>query len=255
MKAKEFHTEIKDLINQGLTYPQISDELGLTRAQVSCYSQRFLGGNPNYINKKSKHKHLHKKILEMRLKISDKEIMQKLNLTKSEMKSCMTYAYKNKELSHLRKETRRRDSWSNKELKFLLQWSGIIPRKEINDYLKRGNSEIVIKEKLQQLGLCSKNVNGMTYSQFTSLFKTEPFFYIETSAGSPASKFAKFANWKIVPWCHIDEMIKNKDIEHTEAIETYINSMATFQRWVHGENYWKSLTRTPKFLGCVDTKK
>jgi len=246
-KAVDFHDDIKSLIGLGKTNPEIAEELGLSRAQVSCYVQKKLGGNNNYLKKKTKHKHLHKKILELRLKKTDKEIRKLLKLSKSEMKSCMSLAYRDPSLKHLRKETRRRDAWTTEELRFLLKWSGIIPRKEINKYLKRGKSDNVIKEKLQKLGLCSKNVNGMTFSQFRNMFKNDPEYYIATTAGSPASTFAKYANWKIVPWCHINEMLKSKKIYHSEAIEIYIEAMAMFQRWIHGEDYWASLTSEPRF--------
>lgn len=246
-QTKQFHGEIKNLIGQGLTNPEISKELGLTTNQVAIYSQRFLGGNPNYKKRITKHKHMHKKILELRLKLSDEQIRKKLNLTKGEMKSCLTYAYKDPKLKHLRKDKRRRDSWSKEELSFLLRWSGIISRTEINKQLKRGNSEIVIKEKLQKLGLCSKNVNGLTLSQFVNLFKCKPYFYLLTNAGSPTSKFSKSAHWKIVPWCHIEELLDKEKIKHNESIETYIRTMAIFQRWIHGQDYWESLTSNPIF--------
>ena len=246
-KAKQFHSEISNLIGQGLTNPEISKELGLSIAQVAVYTQRFLGGNPNYLKKISKHKHLHEKILKMRLKYTDKEIMNKFSLTSSELKSCMTHAYKNKKLGHLRKDTRRRDAWSGEELRFLLKWSGIISQKEINDYLGRGNGRIVIKEKLQSLGLCSKNINGLTYSKFTSLFNVDPLFILETSAGSPASPYFKAANWKLVPWCHVEEMLNDGIIDQAESIKIYVRTMASFQRWVHGKDYWRSMTSDPVF--------
>lgn len=245
--ARNFKDEIEGLIAMGKTNPEIATELGLTINQVALFAQRELGGNPNYLKKKTKHAHLHEEILKLRLKLSDAEIREKLGLTHGEMKSCMTYAYQREEFKHLRVETRRRDPWSSEELRFLLRWAGVITRKEINEHLGRGKNEIVIKEKLQELGLCSKNVNGLTFSQFRALFKRDPIFYLSTSAGSPASKFSEYANWKIVPWCHISEMIKDGEISYTSALHIQVEAMAMFQRWVHGDDYWRSLTSKPVF--------
>lgn len=245
-KAKDFHHEIKDLINQGLTNPEIAEELKLTRSQVAIYSQRFLGGNPNYLKKKTKHKHLRKDVMTYFLDHSQDECIDKFGISKSEFKSIMTVGYRDQNLSHLRKDKRRRDAWSSEELRFLLKWSGVISRDEINSILKRGNSSIVIKEKLQKLNLCSKNVNGLTFSQFKKLFKSEPIYYLKTCAGNPGpSGCFSDSRWKLVPWCHIEEMLVSGFVKHSESIVLYIMAMAKFQRWVHGKDYWKSLTSTP----------
>lgn len=250
-KAKDFHQEIHSLLLAGKTNPEIAEELGLTRCQVAIYVERNLGGNPNYLKKRSKHKHLHEKILTMRLSLSDAEIRKKLGLTESEMRSCMSSAYKKKQLKHLRKDDRRRDSWSSEELRFLLKFSGIIPQEDLAKILNRGKSRIVIKEKLQKLGLCSKNINGLTLSKFRVIFCCNPDFLVQTNAGSPSGIKSNQANWKIVPWCHIDELLDAKLIGCAEVFRTYVKTMATFQKWVHGNNYWASLTSEPMFKGKI----
>lgn len=247
--ARDFRDHIVDLIACGYTNPQVAEELNLTVSQVSNYARRELGGNSNYLRGKKKHAHLHEEILKAKINLGESELAEKFGLTMSELRSCLTCAYKRPEFAHIRKDKRRRDAWSAKELRFLLRWSGIIPRADIAKHLKRGRGSIVVKEKLQQLGLCSKNVNGLTLSQFTSLFKAEPEYVLETIAGSPASKFTQYANWKIVPWCHIREMLQSKKIECVEAVKVYIDTMAIFQEWVHGRDYWRSLTSTPSFSG------
>ena len=63
--SKNFHSEIKSLLCQGMTNPEIAKTLGLSNGQVSSYTQRFLGGNPNYLSRLKKHSHLHEKILKM----------------------------------------------------------------------------------------------------------------------------------------------------------------------------------------------
>lgn len=246
-RAKDFHNEIQDMIVFGLKNPEIAEELGLTVPQVAKYAQRNFRGNPNYLKQITKHTHLREVVLKDRLKFSDKEIMSKYGLTKSELKGCLTYAYKLKNLTHLRKDKRRRDSWSTEEYRFLFKWSGILSREEINSYIKRGKTDIVIKDKLRLLGLSSKNINGLTHSQFQKLFKKEPIYYLKTSAGSPASPFTESARWRIIPWCHIKEMLDSGHIAHSESINIYVSTMALFQKWVHGEDYWKSLTSKPCF--------
>lgn len=230
--STEIIDKIRDLINSGYTNPEIANELCISRNAVACYVHKNLGVNPNYQERIKKHSHLHETILKMRLSLSNEKIREKLNLTSTEMKSCLALAYRKNEFCHIRKDKRRRDSWSTKELKYLLKWSGIKSRKEINEHLKRGKNERVVKEKLQLLGLCSKNVNGLTLSQFVALFGKKPKTFIQTSAGSPASKFALYANWKIVTWIEIQKMLKTKYVDHSEAIKIYIDAMAMFQGWV-----------------------
>lgn len=255
-QCDQFHDEIKAMIGQGMTNPEIASELNVSRNALAIYVQKKLGGNDNYIKRKTKHKHLRKKVLELNLKMSNQEIAKKLNLTKSELKSCFTIAYMDQDLKHLRKDSRRRDPWSTRELRFLLRWSGVISQSDINEYLKRGKGRIVIKEKLQELGLCSKNVNGMTLSQFRALFKKEPVYILETWAGSPSSKFLNSpTHFKIIPWIHIDEMIKDGHIDTVKSIAIYVEAMAMFQEWIHGKNYWESLTSAPYFKAIHNEKR
>jgi biotin operon repressor len=243
-KPRQFHNEIKDLINAGYTNPEIADELQFTRTQIASYAQRHFKTNPNYLKKITKHKHLRKKVMKYFLNHTAKQCQDKFNLTPSEFKSLMTTGYRVKEFKHLRKDTRLKTDWSTKELKFLLKYSGIISQKDIAETTGRGKSRIVIKEKLQSLNLCSKNINGLTLTKFIALFGKKPKYCIETSAGSP-SGFTN-SNWRIVPWLHIDEMLKEKYIDQIDSIKIYVETMALFQKWIHGKNYWQSLTKIPK---------
>lgn len=231
----------------GFTNPEIAKELGLSVNQVANYARRYLKGNANHLKRITKHKHIIKDVMKYFLGHTEQECLSKFNITKSEFKSIMTMGYRDKNLTCYRKDTRRRDPWSKKELHFLLRWSGVLSTTEINNYLKRGVSKIVIKEKLISLGLASKNVNGLSYSQFTSLFKKEPLYYLKTAAGSPGSNSNSYSYWKIVPWMHVKEMLGSGYINHTESVKIYIEVMALFQRWVHGKDYWKSLTSVPAF--------
>lgn len=246
-KCEPFIEDIKLMIKFGYNNVQIAEAIGLSKATVQLFVSRKLGGNPNYLKHKTKHKHLRKPVMEYFLSHTWEETKKHFKLKDSELKSIFTIGYIDPKLAHLRKDTRRRDAWSTEELRFLFRLTGVISRDEINQHLNRGNSGRVIKEKLMKLGIPAKNVNGLTYSQFTSLFKKKPVYYLATTAGSPGSKFVQYANWKIVPWCHIEEMLNDKYIEHSDAIKLYVETMAMFQRWVHGPNYWQSLTNKPVF--------
>lgn len=239
-KCEQFHDEIIVLIREGKACPEISRELGLSVHAVSNYCQRELSGNPNYLLRKKKHSHLHENVLNYFLNHTFKETQDHFQLTKSELKSCFTVAYRKPELSHIRKDKRRKDSWSSEELRFLFRKSGIISRDEINDHLKRGKTNIVIKEKISSFGICTKAINGMTISQFRNLFNKEPLSYIQTTAGSPGAYGGFF---KIVPWCHINEMLKSGYIDGIESVRIYIDAMSLFQKWIHGEDYWSSMLK------------
>lgn len=246
MKARDLKQEIVDLIGQGKTNPEIAAKLDISKNSVAVFTQRELGGNPNYLKRKIKHKHLHRKVLTAKLAMNDLELMEKFNLSASELKSCLTSAYKREEFAHIRKDKRRRDAWSSEEYKFMLKYSGIISQDEISQQLKRGKGRRVVKEKMQQLGLSSKYINGLTLSKFYALFKKAPIYYLETTAGPPCSKFSKRSHFKIVPWCHIREMLIDGYVEQCEVFQVYIDAMAMFQRWIHGSDYWRSLVNNPK---------
>lgn len=241
--SKDELKRISQFIKMGLTNKEIAKRLNRPLSGVSLVVSRKLGGNPNYRLKKTKHKHLHEVALKTFLTHSFEETAKILKLTESELKSCLTYAYQNEKLSHIRKDKRRHDDWSSKDLLFLLKYSGILSRDEINKKINRGSSGRVIKEKLMQLKVAGKNVNGLTLSQFQKLFNHKPEFYIQTSAGSSGAPKGINTCFKIVPWAHIDELLTKGIIEHEETVKKYISTMAMFQTWIHGKDYWKSLTK------------
>lgn len=238
-KCEPFIDQITSMVRNGKTNVEISRKIGLNASTVSQFVRRKLCGNLNYLKKKTKHNHLHREILVFFLKHTEKETQDKFNLTQSEFKSCMTCAYKRKEFSHIRKDNRQHSQWSEKQYLFLLKYSGVVSRCELSKYIKRGRSEIVIKEKLQKLNICSKTTNGIRYSQFISIFSCEPDYILQTTAGSNGRGGGCF---KLVPWCHVDEMLSDGRINCSETLAIYFSAMAMFQRWIHGENYWQSLT-------------
>ena len=225
--------ELKDFVELGMTTKEISILLGLTQATVSIYCNRKLGlKNPNYLKRITKHKHLHKKALKTFLTNSHKETASILGLSEGELKSCLTYAYKDENLKSIRKDKRKKDKWSSRDLRILLTNAGLISRKEICEKLNRGKTVHVVKDKLGQLGVSSKNLNGLTITQFRNLFKKEARAYKKTSAGSGGDTLG--GHFKIVPWTLIEKEFECGYIDHSAEVELYVKSMALFQRWTTG---------------------
>jgi len=178
-----------------------------------------------------KHFHLRESVMTYFLNHTADECCKKFKLTKSEFKSLMTSGYKDLRLKHLRKETRRRDAWSAREYKFLLQYSGLRPRWWIAKQLNRGG-ELGIKDRLDMHGISSKNLNGLTLSQFREAFGKDPDWFIQTSAG-PGGNLHGGTNgfFKIIPWVYLKREIDSKRLHAHEIIVKLVEAMAMFQEW------------------------
>ncbi len=182
----------------------------------------------------NKHAHLRRDVLTYFLNHTAEETQKKFKLTASEFKSCMCYAYITPELRHLRKDKRRRDAWSSKEFKFMLQHTGLMPRKWIAEKLNRGGVE-AIRGKLDQLNISSKSLNGLTISQFREAFGTDPDFYIQSKAG-PTRGLHGDTYWKIIPWVWLAKEIKEKRLNTSESFKLLIFAMSEFQEWIYDGN-------------------
>lgn len=240
---KQKISELKTHIANGLTNKEIANLYGVSRDSVSIITLRVLGGNPNYRNKITKHAHIREKVLEYYLTHTAIDTQKKFKLTASEFKSCLTMAYKIESLKHLRKETRRHDAWSSKEYKFLLQNAGLRSREWIAVKLKRGG-ELCIKDRLEMLGISSKNLNGITISQFREAFGCDPGFYIQSKAGPKRVLKSGFKNtpsyYKIIPWIYLEKEISEKRLKTHRIFEDLISAMALFQNWCfEGKAYEK----------------
>lgn len=192
----------------------------------------------------NKHAHLRGPLLKYFLNHSAEECQKKFKLTPSEFKSCLTYAYKHPEFAHIRKDRRRHDAWSTKELKFLLRHSGIMPRDWIAKELNRG-SELGIKDRLELLGISSKNLNGLTLTQFREAFGVDPKFYIQTKAGPGQGKHSS-TFYKIVPWVCINVEIEKGRLKTHPMFVQLVSSMAIFQEWIFDGNALGKLKRIVK---------
>lgn len=222
--------KIAELIAQGKSNPEIAKLTGHTRAKVACFVQKFLGGNPNYIRKRTKHKHLREEVMTYFLSHSAEESAAHFKLTISEFRSLMTVGYQCPEFSHLRKETRRHDKFTSNELVTILKYSGILSRQMISEIIKRDGAR-VIKEKLAHLKIASRNINGMNLTLFQKTFRTEPPRSLKTLAGPEKGNGSHF---RIALWVDIEEWMILGIIPSHPLMLKYVESMAMFQRWIWG---------------------
>lgn len=225
------YAQLKLLIDEGLTNPQIAEIMGHSLMAIRIKAQINFGGNPNYRIQKTKHVHLREPVMRYFLTHSADETAKKFKLTGSEFKSLMTSAYRDPTFSHLRKETRNHAKWATKDFKFLFTHSGLMPRSWIAKKLKRGG-ELGIKDRLDKLGISSKSLNGLTLSQYRDAFACEPGFYLRTKAGPGQGKHAR-TYFKIIPWVWIDAEIKDKRLRAPKLMRKLVQSMALFQEWVY----------------------
>ncbi len=241
MKIDDFRDEIEILLDEGLTNPEISEVLGFDLGVVRRFVRSEYGGNKNFMKRHTKHKHLRKELLELRViyKLTNSEIRKRLNLSESEFRSCLDKAYKDKKLKKLRIQPKTKGPWNEDDLKFLLKWSGILSIGEIAKNVRGGTKGYTVKGKLHNLGIRGNMVNGLSFDEFITLFGKEPKYFLLTSAMTQKFRSGKL---KLVPWCYIDELYRNGEIYHSKVLGKYIESMALFQKWIHGEDYWESLT-------------
>lgn len=239
-KGDDFKERIASGLKRGLADPEIAQELNCSKHSVTMFRQRHIGPNPNYMKRKTKHKHLREDVFKYFQKHSYKECMEKFGLTKSELKSIFTVGYKIDALKKYRKDSRRKDAWTEEQIKEMLKCIGLLSRKEIAKRIGRGNAR-VIKEKLQHLGMTyPKYTNGLTMSRFRAIFGCEPEFYLETTAGPGRGMYAS-TFFKIVPWCWIKDAIESGDLSPASPIIAWVNAMADFQEMIHGKDVYGSL--------------
>lgn len=226
--------EIRLMIDNGLTNKQIAEVYGVSRDSIVAVVRKKLSGNPNYRLQIQKYKHLYEPVMKYFLNHTWDETKKYFNLNDNNLKSIFSYAYKSPELKKYRKDTRRKDEWNLQELKTLLVSCGLIERKDIARMLKRGNGQGV-KDKINQLSLKSRNVNGLTLTQYRELFGKEPKKLIKTKAGSGLMKI------KLVPWVILEQDKNLNDMP--DFIKTLISTMAIFQRWINEADNNKSVIK------------
>lgn len=234
------YDELKRLIGQGLTNVEISEIMDRPRTGIVIKANRVLGGNPNYQKRITKHSHLREPVMHYFVTHTWEQTRKQFKLTESELKSLFTVGYRDPKLKHLRKDTRRHDSWSVRELRFLLTHSGVMPREWIGRKLKRG-TPVCIKEKLEQLGLSSRTVNGITLSQFIKAFGERPGFVLHTKAGPGRGGTSTY--FQIVPWVWLDCELRSRRLRCAKPFRQVVSTMALFQEWIHQGNALAKLKR------------
>jgi len=228
--SKEELGELGRLIRAGFTNPEIAEKMNRPITAVSIKGFRIFGGNPSYRRRITTHKHLREPVMRYFLTHSAEQTQKKFKLTKSEFKSILTVSYKMSELNHLRKDTRRHDPWSARELRFLLMHAGLVPRDFIGRALNRG-SPICVQERLQKLGLSSRTLNGITLTQFQAAFGFRPKLTINTQAGPGRNGMPTC--FKIIPWVWLNEEFKTKRLRAPKPFRQLVSAMSMFQDWIY----------------------
>lgn len=232
---------IKKYIDKGFTNPEIAKILGITKCTVALLSTRWLNGNPNYLKRVSKHAHIREDVFKYFLDHTFFETKQHFKLTDSELKSLMTVGYRLKELKQYRKDNRKRDLWTDKQIKASLQMAGLLPRNEIAQKIGRDNAR-VIKEKWMALRVSNpKTINGMTLTQFKKLFNCNPKVIIHTKAGPGRGACIGSTFFKIIPWVWIQDALAIGSIECDNLHRSMIQTKVAFQKWIHDNDVYKSI--------------
>lgn len=186
------------------------------------------------------HKHLREPVMRYFVTHTREQTEKKFKLTRSELRSIFTVGYRDPQMKHLRKETRRHDAWSTRELKFLLTHAGLQPRDWIGRKLKRG-TPVCIKERLEKLGVSSRTLNGITLSQYIAAFGERPEFVLYTKAGPGRGGTPTY--FQIVPWVWLDQQIKSRRLKAPKVFRQLTSTMALFQEWIHEGNALEKMKR------------
>lgn len=225
--------EIKKLrelvLSEKYTYAEIAEKMKKSRNAIAVKSQKLGLSNKAYIKRITKHKHLRQPVMEYFVTHTPEETIKKFKITMSEFRSLMTVGYRDPDLTHLRKDTRRNDPWSFSETMFLIRHAGIQEREWIAKKLKRGTMHSV-KEMLSRINTNSRYTHGLPFKSASELLGRE-VDYIQTKAG-PISDKQSF-RYKIVPWVVLYSKSKRiKDMP--DHIRTCLKSMAKFQIFIMG---------------------
>lgn len=228
---------------------EIAERLGKQPASVSWMAKRLgLKHGPNINSRKGKwnsiHAHLREPVMKYFVNHTWEQTLKHFNLTHRQLKSVFTVGYRDPKMKHLRKETRRHDAWSKKEIIFLMRHAGLQPRTWISQKLKRGGVHAV-KESLNRLNTNSKYMNGMPKRWAKILFGNEIPEGIKTKAGPPGGVRGDF-RYRIIPWVQAEALLKGKKVD--PQIKIAIQAMARFQRFIHGSKTHQSIIKKLKHI-------
>lgn len=245
--------EIKELerlaSNKDLFATEIAKKLGRSPGSVR-WKLRKIGISPQQRAPRmgkwnAKHAHLREKVMTYFLTHSFDETCKRFDLTRSELKSLQTAAYRDPELSHLRKDKRRKDAWSFDETLFLLQASGLQPRAWIAKQLKRGSMHAV-KEMVSRLNTNTRYLNGLPKRLAEEITGHEiEGFKVKAGPTGPKVDCRPI----IVPW-----VILYSEARRSSRVPAHIcdaiGAMAKFQKRIHGTRGIKdTLESIEKIIG------
>jgi O6-methylguanine-DNA--protein-cysteine methyltransferase len=218
--------KLKSMVESGqYTYGEIADALKKTQVSATLVGQKMGLRNRAYLDRITKHKHLREPVMKFFQTHSFKETMERFGLTWSELKSVQTVSYRHPKLNKYRKDKRRHDVWSQKEVQTFARYSGLQPRAWIAKKLKRGTMQSV-KELAQRLGTDTRYLNGLPERLARIIDPSSSG--IKTKAGAPGRSGE--CCHRIVPWVVLAQSKKMKSV-HPE-VSAGIRAMAHFQKWV-----------------------
>lgn len=181
-----------------------------------------------------KHSHLRKAVLTYFLTHSFDETAEKYSLTASQLKSLFTLGYKDPDLAHLRKDSRRKDEWGLEEMLFLLKYSGVQSRQWIAKSLDRSSARN-IKERMQKWNASTKWLNGMPLAWAITLWPEAKPPSFKTAAGPGVFKY------RIVTW-H-DAAILAEKCKTPQEVRACIRAMVRFTEFIHQTNSKSAIKR------------
>lgn len=235
MKWSEQHTRELIRLHQLDQYffSEIAEQMSVKVNLVRHYARRMaLKQGPRvkarFAEWNSKHKHLREPVMKFFVTHTWNQTRDFFGLTDSELKSIFTVGYRDKKLAHLRKDRRRHDNWTERELLFLVRHSGLMPRDWIAKKLNRGTMQST-KECLYRLNTSSKHMNGLPERLANLIVPIPVGVSIKTKAGAPGPNGE--CHIRLVPWTALEDAIKGKQVK--SDIRLAIKALARFQRWVH----------------------
>lgn len=221
------------LAESGHTLDETAQQLKRTKTQVrtkAAYLRRH-GAKLTFLDSKIKYPiELKEQALKYYQTHSFAETAKQFSLKPNELKNLLSSSYGKKEFKLYRKDNRCKRKWDTQDLVVMLKLGGFKRRDAIAKQLGRSKSRHhSVKDRLRELNISSRQINGLTLSQFHTVFGAKPKHFITTKAGSPGCR------WKIIPYVEIDRIIKAKEFRVSKTLRLAFEAMAMFQRWVWGD--------------------
>jgi len=228
------------LAESGHTLDETAQQLKRTKIQVTTKVARLRrhGAKLTFFDSKIKYPiELKEQVLKYYQTHSFAETARQFSLKPNELKSLLTRAYGKKELKLYRKDNRCKRKWDTQDLVVMLKLGGLKRRDAIAKQLGRSKSRHhSVKDRLRELNISSRQINGLTLSQFHAVFGAKPKHFITTKAGPPGrpsvSCKSGCCRWKIIPYVEINRMIKDKELRVSKTLRLAFEAMAMFQRWI-----------------------